>query len=389
MTKIPYGRQTIQASDIEAVMQVLKSDWITQGPAIEHFEQKLAKRFESPHALAVCNATAALHLAYLAAGLGPGKKLWTSPNTFLATANAARFCGADVDFVDIDPKSWNLSVEQLVLRLSQAEKTGQLPDVLAPVHFGGNPCEMEAIAGLARKYNFQVVEDASHAVGARYQNHPIGSSHYSDFTVFSFHPVKIITTGEGGAILTHNTAAYERMARLRSHGMTRNPKLMQQEGEGGWYYEQLELGFNYRITDIQAALGESQLERLDSFIQQRQVLAKRYSELLADLSADLALQLPSVSAEAVSAWHLYVIRIPSRKGMRKQVYDHLQKAGIEVNVHYIPVHLQPYYRQLGFKPGDFPEAEAYYREAITLPLFPTLTLKQQDFIVSTLKEALH
>lgn len=379
---IPYGRQSIDESDIEAVVAALRSAWITQGPAIAAFEQGMASFCEAQHAVAVCNATAALHLACLALGVGPGDRVWTTPNTFVASANCARYCGAEVDFVDIDSSTLNLSTAALAEKLAEAEHAGRLPKVLIPVHFSGQACDMTEIAALAKQYGFRIIEDASHAVGARYRGEPIGNGRYADITVFSFHPVKIITTGEGGMALTRDPQLAATLARLRSHGITREPAEMENEDPGPWYYEQIELGYNARMTDLQAALGSSQLKRLGSFIARRQRIAARYTTKL----SGQPVVCPSVAADRQSAWHLYPVRVAAEK--RRAVFETLRGAGIGVQTHYIPVHLQPYYRRLGFNPGDFPEAERYYREAISLPMFPDLTDAEQDRVVAVLSEAL-
>ncbi|MFJ3484453.1 UDP-4-amino-4,6-dideoxy-N-acetyl-beta-L-altrosamine transaminase [Pseudomonas sp. NPDC090202] len=383
---IPYGRQSLDQADIDAVVEVLRSDWLTQGPTIERFEAALAERCEAAFGVAVSNATAALHIACLAAGLGEGDWLWTSPNTFLASANCGRYCGAGVDFVDIDPLTWNLDTDALARKLDIAEGEGRLPKVLVAVAFSGQSCDMRAIGELSRRYGFTVIEDASHAVGARYAGRPVGCGEFADMTVFSFHPVKIVTTGEGGLVLTNRPELAERLRRLRSHGMTRDPVQMDEASHGPWYYQQVELGFNYRITDMQAALGLSQLNKLDEFIARRRVLVARYQTLL----ADLPLTLPTLQAEAESAWHLYVVRLQTERlqASHRAIFEGLRAAGIGVNVHYIPVHLQPYYRDLGFKAGDFPEAEAYYAQAISLPLFPAMTDGQQDFVIEQLRRLL-
>jgi UDP-4-amino-4,6-dideoxy-N-acetyl-beta-L-altrosamine transaminase len=383
---IPYGRQSLDQADIDAVVEVLESDWLTQGPTIERFEAAMAERCEAGFGVAVCNATAALHIACLAAGLGEGDWLWTSPNTFLASANCGRYCGADVDFVDIDPLTWNLDVNALKHKLESAEREGRLPKVLVAVAFSGQSCDMRAIAELSRRYGFVVIEDASHAVGASYAGRPVGCGEYADMTVFSFHPVKIVTTGEGGLVLTNSPERAEHLRRLRSHGMTRDPVQMDAPSHGPWYYQQVELGFNYRITDMQAALGLSQLNKLDGFQARRRQLVARYQALL----ADLPLTLPTPQPEAESAWHLYVVRLQTGRlqHSHRQIFEGLRAAGIGVNVHYIPVHLQPYYRDLGFAAGDFPQAEAYYAQAISLPLFPAMTDEQQDFVVDQLRRLL-
>jgi UDP-4-amino-4,6-dideoxy-N-acetyl-beta-L-altrosamine transaminase len=384
---IPYGRQSLDQADIDAVVEVLESDWLTQGPTIERFEAAMAERCEAGFGVAVCNATAALHIACLAAGLGEGDWLWTSPNTFLASANCGRYCGADVDFVDIDPLTWNLDVNALKHKLESAEREGRLPKVLVAVAFSGQSCDMRAIAELSRRYGFVVIEDASHAVGASYAGRPVGCGEYADMTVFSFHPVKIVTTGEGGLVLTNSPERAEHLRRLRSHGMTRDPVQMDAPSHGPWYYQQVELGFNYRITDMQAALGLSQLNKLDGFLARRRQLVARYQALL----ADLPLTLPTPQPEAESAWHLYVVRLQTERlqHSHRQIFEGLRAAGIGVNVHYIPVHLQPYYRDLGFAAGDFPQAEAYYAQAISLPLFPAMTDEQQDFVVDQLRRLLN
>ncbi|BBP84283.1 UDP-4-amino-4,6-dideoxy-N-acetyl-beta-L-altrosami ne transaminase [Pseudomonas sp. Pc102] len=383
---IPYGRQNISQADIDAVVDTLRSDWLTQGPAIERFEQAVAQRCQAAHGIAVSNATAALHIACLALDLGPGDRLWTSPNTFVASANCGLYCGAQVDFVDIDPATLNLDVAQLDARLQRAERDGTLPKVVVPVAFAGQSCDMARIAELARRYGFRVIEDASHAIGASYGGRPVGCCEHADITVFSFHPVKIITTGEGGLLTTNDPRLAERLRRLRSHGITRDPAAMTGPSEGPWYYQQLELGFNYRMTDLQAALGLSQLQRLDAFVARRRQLVARYGERL----ADLPLELPQVQAGADPAWHLYPVRLRLERLQHghRAIFEALRGAGIGVNLHYIPVHLQPYYQQLGFAPGDFPEAERYYAEALSLPLFPDLTDEQQDQVASTLASVL-
>lgn len=386
MKFIPYGKQQINESDIQAVIEVLQSDWITQGPTIEKFERAVAEYCGAKYAVAVSSATAALHIACLAAGLQSGDILWTSPNTFVASVNCGLYCGAKVDFVDIDPKTYNISVKELEKKLEKAKCTGKLPKVVVPVHFAGQSCKMENIAKLAQRFGFTIIEDAAHAIGGSYKGQKIGSCTYSDMTVFSFHPVKIITTGEGGMVLTNNEDLYKKLTRLRTHGITRDPNLIQGDYHGPWYYQQLELGYNYRMTDMQAALGLSQLQRLDKFIKKRQTLVGRYNQALKDLPVTTPWQHP----DCQSAWHLYVIRLKLDKinKTRRQVFEELRSSGIGVNVHYIPVHTQPYYRELGFNWGDYLQAEKYYREAITLPLYYTLTEEEQNYVINRIKEVL-
>lgn len=376
---IPYGRQDINQDDIDAVVDVLESDFLTQGPAVPAFEVAVAAHCNIDHAVAMNSATSALHVAYLALGVAPGKSVWTVPNTFVATANAALYCGADIDFVDIDPATYLMDLDDLASRLQKAEAEGRLPAVVAPVHFGGMSIDMRRLRELADRYGFAVVEDASHAIGADYNGHPVGSCFWSDIAVFSFHPVKIITTAEGGLATTRDPALAATMQELRTHGITRDPDRMRGESEGGWYYQQTKLGFNYRMTDMQAALGLSQLKRLDHFITRRRELANRYDELLADLPVGR----PGRLGLSESSWHLYVIQVDERR----QVFDALRASGIGANVHYIPVHLQPYYRDLGFKPGDFPKAENYYERAISIPLYPGMSNADQDTVVQALRDA--
>jgi UDP-4-amino-4,6-dideoxy-N-acetyl-beta-L-altrosamine transaminase len=382
--KIPYAKPDITADDIKAVVDILHNEWLTQGPLQEQFETAIAKYAGARYAVAVANGTAALHLVYLAMGVGPGKTIWTSPNTFVATANAAYYCGSKAEFVDIDPSTYNLSPDALAHKLEAKQK--DLPFLIVPVHFSGQSAAMEEISSLARSRGIAVVEDASHAIGGRYQGQPIGCCRWSDAAVLSFHAVKIITSGEGGMILTNRTDLYEKLLRLRTHGITRRAELFQQSNPGPWYYEQLELGYNYRLTDIQAALGLSQAKRIDSYVARRTDLAHQYDQALADLPVVRPWQDPRAS----SSWHLYVVQLATEqiKKTQREVFENLCHAGIGVNLHYIPVHLQPFYRQFGFRTGDFPQAEAYYRRAITLPLFPGLQSDELEFVVDQLRSNL-
>jgi UDP-4-amino-4,6-dideoxy-N-acetyl-beta-L-altrosamine transaminase len=382
---IPYGRQNISAEDVDAVVSVLTSDFLTQGPAVPAFEAAVAAATGAAHAIAVSSATAGLHIACLALDLGPGDILWTAPNTFVASANAGLYCGATVDFVDTDPRSYCMSAAALADKLSEADRLGQLPKIVMPVHFAGQCADMRAIHALAQRYGFRIIEDASHSIGASYLGEPVGTCRYSDICVFSFHPVKIITTAEGGLCTTADPELAARLAQLRTHGITRDAARMEGPSEGPWYYQQTMLGLNYRMTDIQAALGTSQMKRLGAFIAERHRLARRYDDLLANLPVATPWQDP----DSHSALHLYPIRLhlDSDRPGRRQVFDRLRADGIGVNVHYIPVHLQPYYRKLGFRPGQFPEAEAYYAGALSIPLYATLSDAQQDIVVEALKKA--
>ncbi len=382
---IPYGRQDITESDLRAVADVLRSDFITQGPAIEAFERDFASYCAVPHAVAACNATAALHMACRALELGANDWLWTSPNTFVASANVGLFCGARIDFVDIDPRTYNMCVDRLQAKLEQAEIAGTLPRIVMPVHFAGQSCNMRRIQALSNKYGFRIIEDASHAVGGRYGNKTVGGCEFSDISVFSFHPVKIITTGEGGMATTADAELANRLALFRSHGITRDPEQMTHEAEGPWYYQQVELGYNYRMTDMQAALGRSQLARLDGYIEDRHDIRSRYDRGL----ADLPLTVPYQSEGQRSALHLYPVLVgPECRVTRAGVFDRMRQRGVGVNVLYIPVHLQPYYRRLGFAVGDFPEAERYYAQTMALPMYAKLTASDQDYVIESLGAAL-
>ncbi|MES2993294.1 MAG: UDP-4-amino-4,6-dideoxy-N-acetyl-beta-L-altrosamine transaminase [Pseudomonadota bacterium] len=380
---IPYGRQHISEADIEAVVGVLRSDFLTQGPAVPAFERAMCELTGAAYGVAVNSATSALHIACMALGLGPGDGLWTVPITFLASANCARYCGADIDFVDIDPATRNISIEALTKKLELAERQKSLPKVLVPVHFTGRPCDMAQIRELSERYGFFVIEDASHAVGSIYQGSPIGSGRYSDITVFSFHPVKIVTSAEGGMAMTNDAELAHRMELLRSHGMERDPARFRDPAEGSWVYEMQSIGFNYRLTDLHATLGMSQLSRLEDFIARREALVARYDALLKSLPVTC----PAPLADMRSAWHLYVVELETSHP-RAAVFEAMRKAGVGVAVHYIPVHLQPYYRDLGFRAGDYPQSERYYAEALTLPLYPDLSDAQQEAVVRALGEAL-
>ncbi|MEZ8631915.1 UDP-4-amino-4,6-dideoxy-N-acetyl-beta-L-altrosamine transaminase [Vibrio lentus] len=385
-TVIPYGKQDISQQDIDSVVDVLKSDFLTQGPQVPAFEKALTEHTGAQYALAVNSATSALHIACLALGLGKGDWLWTSPITFVASANCGLYCGAKVDFVDIDPDTYNMCPKRLEEKLIKAKAEGRLPKIVVPVHLCGQPCDMESIAKLAKEYGFKVIEDASHAIGGRYQDQPIGNCEYSDITVFSFHPVKIVTTAEGGAALTNSKKLAYKMTLLRSHGITRDPELMRGESHGGWYYQQIDLGFNYRMTELQAALGVSQMNRLNEFVSARHELAQGYYTKLENLPIVLPYQLP----DTYSGLHLFVIRLKldDISLSHQQVFDALRERGIGVNLHYIPVHTQPYYQDLGFTEGEFPESEQYYREAISLPMFHGMTEAQQNTVVDVLTDIL-
>lgn len=400
---IPYGRQDISQADIEAVVDVLCSDWLTQGPMVFKFEQAVANYVGVQHAFAMNSATSALHVACLALGVGPGDLVWTSPNTFVASANCALYCGAMVDFVDIDPLTYNMSVERLAEKLEKAKADNRLPKVVIPIHFAGQPCDIQEIYKLSQEYGFKIIEDASHAIGASYGPHPViasreaqgkctniikvGSSAHSHITVFSFHPVKIITTGEGGMALTNDIGLAEKISLLRTHGITNKPEYMHsRHPDEIWNYQQIDLGFNYRMNDIQAALGLSQLQRLEDFVDKRRNVAKYYDEALEGLPVITPWQAPRVS----SSFHLYPIRVDIKKSakMQRDIYSELLRAGIGVNIHYIPVHRQPYFERLGFRAGYCPVAEAFHRETISLPIFPNLPEESQIFICNELKRVL-
>ncbi|MEM7702479.1 MAG: UDP-4-amino-4,6-dideoxy-N-acetyl-beta-L-altrosamine transaminase [Pseudomonadota bacterium] len=377
---IPYSRQEISEADIAAVTDLLRSDFLTQGPKGAEFEKAFAARHQVAHAVGVTNATAGLHLGCLALGVGPGSLVWTSPNSFVSSANCALFCGGTVDFVDIDPITRNMSAETLASKLEAADKMGALPDVVIPVDFAGLPCDLAQMRALADQYGFAILEDASHATGALYQGRPIGSA-FADITVFSFHAVKIVTTAEGGMVVTQDEALAEKLRLLRSHGVTRDPTMMQRASEGAWGYEMVDLGWNYRLTDLQSALGLSQLERLDLWREARERHAGRYDTLL----AYGPFHRPARANDRQSAWHLYAVELtPDAAASRAEVFAGMREAGIGVNVHYIPIHTQPFYEQRGFRRGDFPNAIAYYERALSLPLFPAMTEAQQDRVVETL-----
>lgn len=376
---IPYGRQDISDKDVAAVLKVLQSDFLTQGPAVPRFEAAAKAHCSVKHAVAVNSATSALHIACMALELGPGDRLWTVPNTFVASANVGIYCGAEVDFVDIDPDTYCMSVSALEAKLTIAAQNGKLPKVLIPVHFAGQSCDMRGISELAKKYGIRIIEDASHAIGARYLDQPVGNCAYSDICVFSFHPVKIITTAEGGLAATNDPELAERMRLHRSHGVTRDPNLMDKASEGGWYYQMVDLGYNYRMTEMQAALGVTQFERLEEFVTRRNFLAKRYDELLADLPVTRPIQ----NDDSYSAYHLYPIQVTKRA----EVFAQLRENSIGVNVHYIPVHSQPFWKARGFKWGDFPQSENYYSRAISIPLYYGLTEKNQDDVVVEIAKA--
>jgi UDP-4-amino-4,6-dideoxy-N-acetyl-beta-L-altrosamine transaminase len=384
---IPYGRQSVSDQDIQAVVDVLRSDFLTQGPVVPAFEARVANYCHAKHAVAVSSATSALHIACLALDLGPGDWLWTSPNTFVASANCALYCGAQVDFVDINPRTYNLCPIKLEQKLYAAEKLGKLPKIVVPVHFAGQSCDMVAIHALSLKYGFKIIEDASHAIGASYRQAPVGNGSFSDITVFSFHPVKIITSAEGGMAVTNDARLATRMKKLRSHGITSDPFELEARPEAEiWNYQQKELGFNYRMTELQAALGLSQMDRLDAFVARRRLLAQRYDDKL----QGLGLVTPQQSTEGLSAYHLYPVCVDTyATGVKqKDLYKHLVSQGIVVNVHYIPVYLQPFYQRLGFVRGYCPNAENYYQHCLSIPMYSALSVQQQNSVVSKLKRGL-
>lgn len=384
---IPYAKQSIDQSDLEAVLATLRSANLTQGPKIEEFEAAVANYCGAKYAVATNSATSALHIAALAAGLGPGDEHWTVPNTFVASANCGLYCGSRVDFVDIDPKTFSMSIDGLEEKLRSRAKIGTLPKVIIPVHFAGQSIEMDRVRALADEFNVTVIEDAAHAIGGSYKGRPIGGCQYSDMTVFSFHPVKIITSGEGGMVVTNSRELFEKLKRLRSHGITRDESFLETAPEGPWSYEQLDLGYNYRLTDIHAALGLSQMKRINSFVERRNVLAKQYFSGLSEASH---IKLPEVIGNSISAWHLYVLQIPFDEigKSRKQIFEVLKNKNVGLNVHYIPVHLQPYFRKLGFKAGQFPNAERFYSRAVSIPMYYDLSDSDQQYVISQLKAAL-
>jgi len=383
---IPYGRQEIDSEDVEAVLKTLRSDWLTQGPTVPEFEQLIGSYCEAKHAIATNSATSALHIACLALGVKKGDKVWTSPVSFVASANCALYCGADVDFVDVNPITYNLCPELLEKKLIQAKKSGDLPRVLIPVHLAGQSCDMAKIYELSQRYSFRIIEDASHAIGGQYKESLIGGCRFSDITVFSFHPVKIITTGEGGMVLTNSKKLADKVRLLRSHGIIKDQSLMQGPIDGPWYYEQTSLGYNFRMTDLQASLGISQSKRLDSIIERRRSIASKYDR---ELEA-LPLITPAQSLDCLSSWHLYIVKLKLSEISRtkKEVFESMREKGIGVNLHYIPIYRHPYYRSLGLSDKDFPNSAEYYREAMTIPIYPNMTEEQQASVIAALTSSI-
>ena len=383
---IPYGKQNINQDDIDSVVDILKSNYLTQGPKVPLFEKKISEYCNSKFAVAVNSATSALHIACLALGLKKGDKLWTSPNSFVASANCGLYCGAKIDFVDINPLTYNLCPIELEKKLIKAKKQSKLPKILIPVHFAGQSCDMKKIYSLSKDYGFKIIEDASHAIGGRYLKKPIGGCQFSNITIFSFHPVKIITTAEGGIATTNDKKLLNQMQLFRTHGITKNPKYMTKNSEGNWYYQQINLGFNYRMNELQAALGISQMNRLDEFVKNKHILKERYDRFL----SVLPIIKPYYSSNIYSALHLYPIQIDRNKSnfSRKKLFNELRKKGIGVNIHYIPIHTQPYFLNMGFKRGDYPIAELYYQNSISLPLFSQMSFNEQDKVINTLTNIL-
>jgi UDP-4-amino-4,6-dideoxy-N-acetyl-beta-L-altrosamine transaminase len=387
MKSINYGQQSISQSDVNEVVNVLKSDFLTQGPMVPKFEKRVSEYCSASFGIATCNATSALHIACLALDVKCGDVVWTTPITFVSSANCALFCGASIDFIDIDPQTYNMSVERLRYKLQQAEILGKLPKVVIPVHLSGQSCDMEEIFKLSKQYGFKIIEDASHAIGGKYKGQFIGGCSYSDITIFSFHPVKIITTGEGGMAMTNSTKLAQKMYLYRGHGITSDPNLMHKRPDSElWNYQQIDLGFNYRMTDIQAALGISQLKRIDEFIKKRHEISKIYNSKLKDLHVTI----PYQHVDSFSSYHLYLIRlsVDKLKINQKDVYLKLHKLGVKVNLHYIPVYLQPFYQEKGFKRGYCPEAEKYYSEVLSIPIHASLNEDELDRVISSLVEVL-
>ncbi len=376
---IPYSRQSINENDINEVIKVLKSEMITQGPIVEKFEKTICSYTSSNYSVLTNSATSALHISCLALGLSKGDILWTSPNSYVASANVGLLCNAKVDFVDIDPENYNMCPTALSIKLKNAEKLGQLPKIVMPVHFAGQSCDMIKIKKLSEKYGFKIIEDASHAIGGSYNNTKIGSCRFSDITVFSFHPVKIITTAEGGCAITNNEEIFEKLKLLSSHGVTRNPKFMAEKNSDKWVYDQISIGFNYRMSDMNAALGLSQLLRIDCFLKKRNKIAKKYFQQLKNID----LKLPKQEDYNLSAFHLFPIQVKNRK----RIYELFHQNDIKVNVHYRPIHTQPFWQKRGFKSGLFPNSEFYYSQAISLPIFYDLNDELQDNVIKILQNS--